>query len=443
LTRRVGFMMLALALLAVTAAWQTPALLQKIPGRQIARLPVVVQQWLVPPPASDMLPTPVGQVDVSQLLLAAPASATPSATVMAEPVPPTAVPTNATVALSTAVPTIPPATLTPTPPPTATPIPWPATARLKNIQHHFQDWNNCGPATISMALSYFGIYHPQAQTARLLKGNPEDRNVSPDEMAAYVNAQTDLQAIFRANGHLDDLRRLISSGFPVIIELGINPPGEYRWMGWYGHYLLVVAYDDDQELFWVYDSWFGTSETPGENANRDGRQVSYAELDRQWREFNRNYILLFRPEDGRAINHLLASQLDDQQMWTDAVTRAQTELQAEPEDAFLWFNLGTSLTALGDYERAAVAFDQARAIGLPWRMLWYQFGPYEAYYQVGRYQQLLLLAETTLQNRPYFEESFYYQGLALAALGRNAEAERSYRQAATLNANYIPAIAAP
>jgi len=435
-------MMLAIALLAVTAAWQTPALLQKIPGRQIARLPVAVQQWLVPPPASDILPTPVGQVDTSQLLLAVTASATPSATVMAEPVPPTAVPTSASAELSTAVPTVAAATPTATPLPTATPIPWPAIARLNNIQHHFQDWNNCGPATMSMALSYFGIYRPQAETARLLKGNPEDRNVSPDEMAAYVNAQTDLQAIFRANGHLDDLRRLISSGFPVIIELGINPPGEYRWMGWYGHYLLVVAYDEDKEQFWVYDSWFGTSEVPGENASRDGREVSYAELDRQWRQFNRNYIVLFRPENGPTVNHLLAGQLDDEQMWRDAVTRAQTELQTEPQDAFLWFNLGTSLTAVGDYERAAAAFDQARAIGLPWRMLWYQFGPYEAYYQVGRYQQVLLLTETTLQNRPYFEESFYYRALALAASGQENEARRSLNQAVALNASFAPAVVA-
>jgi tetratricopeptide (TPR) repeat protein len=289
-----------------------------------------------------------------------------------------------------------------------------------------------------MALSYFGIHRPQSQTAAFLKGGPEDRNVSPDEMAFYVNEQTELEAIFRVNGRLDDLRRLISQGFPVIIELGINPPGEYRWMGWYGHYLLVVAYEDDSETFWVYDSWFGTSETPGENATREGRAMGYAQLDRQWREFNRNYILLHRPEDGPTVNRLLADQMDDGRMWADSLARAQTELQTEAQDPFLWFNLGTSYTALGDYERAAAAYDQARTIGLPWRMLWYQFGPYEAYYQVGRYQDALFLAETTLKDRPYLEESFYYQGLALAALGRDNEAERSFRQAAALNARFAP-----
>jgi hypothetical protein len=428
-------MALVVVLLAATAVWQTPALLQKIPGRYVARMPETVQQWLIPPPDSDILPAPVTAVDTARLL----SPPTITATAVFEPVSPTAVPTGSVDEQATAL----PAASTPLPTAAPTPIPWPPAARLDNVQHYFQDWNNCGPATMSMALSYFGIHQNQSQTAAVLKGNPEDRNVSPDEMAAYVHDHTDLEAIFRVNGRLDDLRRLVSAGFPTIIELGVNPPGEYRWMGWYGHYLLVVAYDDAQEQFWVYDSWFGTSEIPGENATRDGREVSYAKLDLHWREFNRNYIVLYRPEDGAAVNRLLADQLNDGQMWAQSLARAQAELQSEPQDAFLWFNLGTSYTALGDYSQAAAAYDQARAIGLPWRMLWYQFGPYEAYYQDGRYQDVLLLAETTLKDRPYFEESFYYQGLALAALGRDAEAERSFNRAAALNANYIPAVAAP
>lgn len=59
----------------------------------------------------------------------------------------------------------------------------------------------------------------------------------------------------------------VTGGYPVIVELGLDPPGEYRWMGWYGHYLLLVAYDDETEQFWAYDSWFGASEVPVENVD--------------------------------------------------------------------------------------------------------------------------------------------------------------------------------
>ncbi len=146
-----------------------------------------------------------------------------------------------------------------------------------------------------MALTYFGDNVLQSETAAVLKPNPEDRNVSPDEMAAYVNEQTPYRALVPNRWqHRETLRRLVANGIPVIIEIGIEPPGEYRWLGWYGHYLLVVAYDDALEQFWVYDSWFGTSEEPLTNAHPDGRVLTYDDLDTYWPHFNRNYIAPLR-----------------------------------------------------------------------------------------------------------------------------------------------------
>ena len=129
-------------------------------------------------------------------------------------------------------------------------------------------------------------------------------------------------------------------------------------------------------------------------------------------------------------------------MWENALTTGRALVTADPENAYLWFNLGTVYNALGEYERAATAFDQARNIGLPWRMLWYQFGPYEAYYQVGRYEDIILLTDITLQNRPYFEESFYYKALAQMALGQTDDARQNLQRAVNFNPNYQPAQAA-
>jgi tetratricopeptide (TPR) repeat protein len=311
--------------------------------------------------------------------------------------------------------------------------------RLDGFQHIFQTWNNCGPATTAMVLSYFGYYVNQADTAAYLKPEPEDRNVSPYQITNYVNERTPFAATDRTNGTLENVKRLVASGFPVVIELGIEPPGEYRWLGWYGHYLLVVAYDDALEQFWVYDSWFGTSEVPMENATIDGRILTYADADRQWRQFNRNYLVFYRPEDAAQVATIIGEDVDDDIMWQKSLARTKAELAQEPEDAFLWFNLGTIYNELGQYEQATTAFDQARAIGLPWRMLWYQFGPYEAYYQTGRYEDILLLADVTLKDRPYFEESFYYQGLAQEALGNVDTARASFQKAAKFNPYFQPA----
>jgi tetratricopeptide (TPR) repeat protein len=75
-------------------------------------------------------------------------------------------------------------------------------------------------------------------------------------------------------------------------------------------------------------------------------------------------------------------------------------------------------------------------------MLWYQFGPYEAYYQVGRYDDVILLADVTLMDRPYFEESYYYRGLAKAALGEISQATSDLERAVKRNPNYAPAVEA-
>lgn len=439
---------LALPLLLIgSLVLSLPPMLRALPSRYLARLPEPVQKWGAPRDQVPILPTLAVPVNAIALLgspdtgTAAPAAPTAfSVPATFTPVP-TITPNNAPGQTTPA--TAVPATLTPTlPPPTATPIPIPPTVRLTGITHQFQSWNNCGPATLAMTLSYFGLRHTQNQTATILKPNPEDRNVSPWEMAAYVNEQTDLQAIYRVNGTRHTVQRLLASGVPVIVEIGIDPPGEFRWLGWYGHYLLLVAYDEAKEQFWVYDSWFGTSEEPLTNAHPDGRVLPYADFEAYWLQFNRTYIPIYRAEKAAEVAEIIGADMDDGSMWQQALQQVRADTASAPDNAFNWFNLGTAYNALGDYENAATAFDQALAIGLPWRMLWYQFGPYEAYYKNGRFQDVLLLADTTLKDRPYFEESFYYRGLAQAALGDHKSARENLARAASFNPNFAQALEA-
>src|SRR5690554_1170334 len=91
----------------------------------------------------------------------------------------------------------------------------PTAARLDGIRHVYQDWNNCGPANLTMALSYFGWTNGQAAAQQFLKPNIEDKNVTPSEMAQYVNEHTDLgvRAIWRYGGTVTLLKRFIAAGF--------------------------------------------------------------------------------------------------------------------------------------------------------------------------------------------------------------------------------------
>jgi tetratricopeptide (TPR) repeat protein len=427
------------------SVWAVPAILKAMPDRYVMRLPEPLQKLGLPEDGVAILPTIASPIQANDLLL----PEKPADTGLAGAQVPTTTPeatssTRQNDVISKQLTTVESTrqnTPLPTPIPSPTPTPWPlpATARLNGFQHQFQEWNNCGPATLAMALTFFDMNVSQQETATIIKPNPEDRNVSPHEMAAYVNEQTPFKSLNRANGKLETLRRFIANDIPVIIELGIEPPGEFRWLGWYGHYLLVVAYDDTEEQFWVYDSWFGTSEEPLLNAHPDGRKISYADLDTYWPHFNWNYIALYQPEQTDRVAAIVGNEMDDRVMWENLLERNKTAVAGEVDNAFYWFNLGTAYNALEKYTEAATAFDQARAIGLPWRMLWYQFGPYEAYFNTGRYDDVILLADVTLKDRPYFEESYYYKGLALEAIGDANGAKKNFELAVEFNPTYSPA----
>ncbi len=305
----------------------------------------------------------------------------------------------------------------------------PDAAQMTGFRHEFQGWNNCGPATLTTALSHFGWEHDQYVAASWLKPDPNDKNVSAWQMAEYVNTQTPQRALVRYGGDLDLLHRLIVADFPVIIAAGYEPDG-YDWMG---HYLLVMGYDRQAGTFLTQDSFLGPDTNYAES-----------EIDGYWRHFNRVYLVIYQPEREGELLALLGDNADSSANAALALETARQEVVADNEDPFGWFNMGTSYALLGQYEEAAVAFDQARNVGpgLPWRMLWYQFGMFEAYYETGRYEDVIALAQvnlaTTVDEHP-IEETYYYAGLARAALGEIDRAVSNYQQALRINPNFTPA----
>lgn len=327
--------------------------------------------------------------------------------------------------------------VTPTPEPVlATPELLPTSRVLSGFAHEYQGWNNCGPATLTTALSHFGYTSNQLAAANWLKPTGDDGNVSPDQMIAFVNTQAPgtTRALMRYGGTIERLKALIAAGFPVIVEESYDPPEAAQ--GWMGHYLLIIGYDDATRSFTVHDSYLGPN-----------RIESYDTLYRDWQSFNRLYIALYPFEREAEVMAVLGSDADERQNVMNALETARQEAIANPNDSFAWFNMGTSFVELGMFAEAAVAYDQARNVGsgLPWRMMWYQFGPYEAYNAVGRYQDTLNIARTILDGggtATYIEETYYYAGIAREALGETERALNNYATAAQYNPNFLPALEA-
>jgi tetratricopeptide (TPR) repeat protein len=310
----------------------------------------------------------------------------------------------------------------PAPTPTAPEPRRPSSVALSGFRHEYQTWNNCGPATLSMVLGYHGIAGDQASAAHELKPDPDDKNVGPEELARYAREQG-LAAAVRFNGTPDRLKVLIALGVPVIVETWFVPvPGDEM-----GHYRVVSGYRDDDQVFVTQDAYDGPDVL-----------VPYAEFDTLWRVFNRVYVVVYPAGRGGDVASVLGADRDDRAMSVAAVARAETELVDAP-DAFGWFNLGSSLLGLGDATGAAGAYDRARAIGLPWRMLWYQLGPFEAYAAVARWDDVRALAEANLRNAGNLEESHYWRGRALAASGDIVGARRAWQRALALNPLFEPA----
>jgi hypothetical protein len=318
-----------------------------------------------------------------------------------------------------------------TTPPVPTPFaPPPPSYRQTGFRYHAQGWNNCGPATVTMALSYFGYTDTQVRAANWLKPNTEDKNVSPWQLEQFVDSQVPelpVYSLYRYGGTLDTLKMLISNNFVVIIEAGYDPDRANQ--GWMGHYLLVVGYDDAQQIVITNDSYDG-----------EGLAYSYAHIEEHWKHFNYLYFVIYESAREPELFSLLGEDADVRENYINAFERAREQATANLTDGYAWFNMGSMLTELEMYENAAAAFDQAFSHNMPWRTTWYQFTPFEAYYHMGRYQDVLTMAQTLIDNSSsYVEEAFYYAGLARAALGETDRAINNFNAVLTFNPNFSPA----
>lgn len=341
-------------------------------------------------------------------------------------------------------------TSTPTPPPTVaiTPTPEDTSAPtlvptsisnrklLKGFRHEFQQWNNCGPSNLAMILSYWGWQGDQRNTASYLKPNPRDKNVMPYEMQSYVEDNTDLSIIIRYGGNITLLNELNAAGFPVLVERGFEGSEFEDWMG---HYEVVSGYDLEQKKIYTQDSYVGPD-----------YPITTAQLESAWRAFNYLYLVVFPTDRTVDVLRILGSQADEVYNLNYAAELAtiETVTNTERDLYFAWYNRGTSLVNLGDYTGAALAYDEAFKVyptldedERPWRMIWYQTGPYYAYYYTGRYYDVLTLATSTLSamSEPVLEESYVWRARARAALGDTSGAIDDLNLALQYHPGYKPA----
>lgn len=334
-----------------------------------------------------------------------------------------------------------------TPEPAATFAPIPDTFTLEPGEYFSQHnrWNYCGPANAAMLLSYWGWDGTHDTVARVIKPNTDDKNIMPYEIVDYINDQPGTGALMRVGGDFETLKRLIANGFPVVVEKGPQFRDiHYNWT-WMGHYQLLTGFDDTGGYFIAQDSYL--------EANYE---QSYAELLGEWRSFNYTFIVAYPDNQENDVLNLLGEDADVTRNNTNALQKAQDEIyRLEGVERFFgFFNYGTNLVNLRDYEGAAQAYDQAFAeydalpedISVrPYRILWYQTGPYYAYFYTGRYVDVIKLAtensiEMVRDDKPALEESYYWRGAAKIALGLQDDAIEDFNTCLEYHEGFEPCL---
>lgn len=320
-------------------------------------------------------------------------------------------------------------TVTPTSQPTPTPLP--QTIALPSPKWEKQDINNCGPASLTMYLRFYGWEGDQTAITDIVKPQREDRNVNVEELAYYVRMHAGwLNVQYRVGGDLNLLKQLLAAGIPMMVEESFYFEEPY-WKNddlWAAHYFLITGYDEAAQVFIGQDSFHGPDQ-----------RVAYEKLDEYWQAFNRVYILLYLPHQEDTVKAILGAQWDVDANRQYALDVAQAETEAHPENAFAWFNLGTNLTYFERYIEATDAYDQARELGLPQRMLRYQFAPFIAYFHTGQIDDLVTLTEYALKITPNSEEAWLWHGWAMYRQGRINDAVSDFERALQENPTSVDA----
>lgn len=310
---------------------------------------------------------------------------------------------------------------------TPTPAPIPSSYEIPLRLHVFQSFNNCGPAALSMALSYYGINRSQKELGDSLRpyqipgGDNDDKSVTLEELAEK-SKEFGLTPYHRPNGDINTLKQFIAMDIPVITRTWTKPNEDI------GHYRVVRGYNNE------------TRELIQDDSLQDKNlKYSYDDFNVLWKKFNYEYLVLVPDEKLEMAAQILGENLDQKKSWLKAVELSEKELAKNPDDISTRFNLSVALYEVGSYARSVREFEKIET-RLPFRTLWYQIEPIKAYYELGNYDRVFEITDKILnnQNRAY-SEAYLVRGDSYLKLGNTAAAKQEYKKAVLYNTNLVAA----
>jgi tetratricopeptide (TPR) repeat protein len=292
------------------------------------------------------------------------------------------------------------------------PMELPTSVFLTNMTHIYQTWNNCSAASACMLLSYYDIYVDQGALRPILRPNDDAKHGKHERIIGYFHRQG-LQAMLMHGGDVETLQAFLANDIPIIVQQWLEIERDPI-----GHYRVVRGYDNERGIFRVNDSMYGSDV-----------HYSYDEFDAMWQAFSYRYIPVYPHEKQEVVDRILGDQIDPDVNRQQTAERIEQELQDRPNNAELWYSLGTNLFDLGRDGEAIEAYERAESLGLPPKMLWYVYWPPAAYNNVGVHDRAITVAGQQIATANTFGDMRYERGRAFEALGETAQAIAEYKRA--------------
>lgn len=299
----------------------------------------------------------------------------------------------------------------------------PQSKTLETNYHIFQTFNNCGPASLSMAYHFYGINISQQDLGNKLRpyqvanGDNDDKSTTLVEMAKDAESRGFI-AIYRPNGNIDLIKQFIYYDIPVITRTWKTATDDV------GHYRVVKGYDENKKILIQDDSLQGKN-----------LEYSYDNFNDIWQKFNFEYLILVPKDKESAVRNILGKNYDTNTAWKNAVTTLKTYVSQNPTDYQAKFNLSVAYYNIGEYQKSVNMYEESKD-KISKRSLWYQIEPIKSYYELKQYDKALGIIDTVLNtgNRAY-SEAYILKGDIFKALNNPTNAKQNYEKAVFYNTN--------
>lgn len=301
--------------------------------------------------------------------------------------------------------------------------PLPTQKILSNDYHVFQSFNNCGPAALSMALSYYGINKSQQELGNALRpyqnpqGDNDDKSVTLEELA-LKGEELGFVAYHRPNGNFELLSQFINNDMPVITRTWLKPNEDI------GHYRVVKGFNNTNRTFLQDDSLQGANLV-----------YTIEEFDSIWKQFGYEYLVLVPKEKNDIAQQILGENVDIDVAWEKSLEYWQTQVQQNPTDTHSRLNLSVAYYMNGQYDESVKEFEAVEN-DISFRTLWYQIEPILAYVELQQYYKVFDITDSILNNHNRaFSELYLIRGEIYKKQGNTQAAKSEFEKAVLYNVN--------